>query len=126
MNSPTSPSDRYDRGDAILSQIDGSDGQAVVDSLGDLGRYLIEFGFGDVYARPGLTLRDRELITVAMLAAVRAHESQLDFHLLAARRVGISVDELREVIINVAPYAGFPAAINAMNRLHALEANLPG
>ena len=126
MNSPTSPSDRYDRGAAILAQIDGSDGQAVVDALGDLGRYLVEFGFGDVYARPRLSLRDRELITVAMLAAMRAHESQLDFHLRAARRVGISVDELREVIINVVPYAGFPAALNAMSRLHALEADLPG
>lgn len=126
MNPPTSPSDRYDRGAEILAQIDGSDGQAIVDSLGDLGRYLVEFGFGDVYARPGLALRDRELITVAMLAAMRAHESQLDFHLLAAHRVGISVDELREVIINVIPYAGFPAAINAMARLHALEADLPG
>lgn len=126
MNPPASPSDRYDRGAEILAQIDGSDGQAVVDSLGDVGRYLVEFGFGDVYARPGLPLRDRELITVAMLAAMRAHESQLDFHLLAAHRVGISVDELREVIINVIPYAGFPAAINAIARLQALEADLSG
>lgn len=126
MNPPTPRSERYDRGAGILAQIDGSDGQAVVDSLGDLGRYLVEFGFGDVYARPGLALRDRELITVAMLVAMRAHDSQIDFHLLAARRVGISVEELREVIINVVPYAGFPAAINATARLHALEADLPG
>jgi 4-carboxymuconolactone decarboxylase len=67
-----------------------------------------------------LALRDRELVTVAMLAAKGGSEPQLDVHLHAARNVGVTFDELREVLIQVAPYAGFPAAINAMRRLQAL------
>ena len=121
-NAP-STDDRYDRGRERLREIDGSAGEQIVDALGDLGRYVVEFAFGDVYGRPGLSLRDRELATVAMLAALGAREPQLDVHLQAAVNVGISMEELREVVIHVAPYAGFPAAINAMRRLQALEAH---
>jgi len=120
---PTTPTtDRYVRGRDKLIEVDGSAGEAVVDSLGDLGRHVVEYVFGDVYARPGLSLRDRELATVAMLAAKGGCEPQLDVHLRAACNVGLTVDELREVLIQVAPYSGFPAAINAMRRLQALEA----
>jgi 4-carboxymuconolactone decarboxylase len=114
-----SPS-RYARGRAKPAEVDGSAGEAVVDSLGNLGRHTVEYAFGDVYARPGLSLRDRELATVAMLAAMGGCEPQLDVHLHAARNVGLSIEELREVLIQVAPYAGFPAAINAMRRLQAV------
>ena len=82
----------------------------MVDSLVDLGRHIVEYAFGDVYTRPGLSLRDRELATVAMVAAKGGCEPQLDVHLHAARNVGLTVEELREVLIQVAPYAGFPAA----------------
>lgn len=81
----------------------------------------MEFAFGDIYSRPGLSLRDRELITVAILAAMGAREPQLDVHLHGALNVGITTDELRELMIHVAPYAGFPATINGMRRLQALE-----
>ena len=117
----TGPDPRYARGRDRLREIDGAAGEQIVDGLGDLGRYIVEFAFGDVYSRPGLSLRDRELSTVAMLAALGAREPQLDVHLQAALHVGITLDELREVLIHVAPYAGFPAAINAMRRLQALE-----
>jgi 4-carboxymuconolactone decarboxylase len=113
---------RYTRGRARLAEVDGTAGEQLVDSLGDLGRYIVEFGFGDVYSRPGLSLRDRELITVAMLAAMGAREPQLDVHLQGAVNVGITTEELQEVMIHVAPYAGFPAAINGLRRLQVLEA----
>jgi 4-carboxymuconolactone decarboxylase len=122
LNPSTPTADRYARGRDKLIEVDGSLGEAVVDSLGDLGRHIVEYAYGDVYARPGLSLRDRELATVAMLAAKGDSEPQLDVHLRAALNVGLSADELREVLIQVAPYAGFPAAINAMRRLQALEA----
>ncbi len=57
-----------------------------------------------------------------MLAAMGAREPQLDVHLRGALNVGVTIEELREVIIHVAPYAGFPTAINGMRRLQALEA----
>jgi 4-carboxymuconolactone decarboxylase len=113
--------DRYARGRDRLAELHGSAGATSVDSLGDLGRDIVEYAFGDVYSRPALSLRDRELIAVAMLAAKGGSEPQLDLHLHAARNVGVTDDELREVLIQVAPYAGFPAAINAMRRLQALE-----
>ncbi len=117
--------DRYQRGRKRLAEIDGTAGESVVDTLGDLGRYIVEFAFGDIYDRPGLSLRDRELVTVAMLAAMGGCEPQLDVHLQAAVNVGVSTDELRELMIHVAPYAGFPAAINATRRLQALESQQP-
>lgn len=116
--------DRYARGRDRLAEVDGSAGQAVVDSLGDLGRHIVEYVFGDVYTRPGLSLRDRELATVAMLVAMGDCEPQLDVHLHAAVKVGLTYEELHEVLLQVAAYAGFPAAINAMRRLQDLQAEV--
>ena len=65
----------------------------------------------------------QRLVSVAMLAAMGGREPQLDVHLRGALNVGLTLDELREVLIHVAPYAGFPAAINAMRRLQAVEAD---
>lgn len=118
----TTTNERFERGARRLAEVDGSAGEEVVAPLGDLGRYIVEFAFGDVYSRDGLGLRDRELVTVAMLTALGGREPQLDVHLRAALRVGLTVDELRETIIHTVPYAGFPTAINAMRRLDALVA----
>jgi 4-carboxymuconolactone decarboxylase len=116
---------RYTRGRDRLAEVDGDAGEQIVDSLGDLGRYVVEFAFGDIYNRPGLSLRDRELVSVAMLAVMGAREPQLDLHLQGALNVGVTVEELRELMIHVVPYAGFPAAINGMRRLQALEQQAP-
>ena len=122
MADETTTADRYSRGLELLDRVDGSAGDAVVSTLGDLGRQVVEFAFGDIYSRPGLSLRDRELITVAMLAAMRGCEPQLELHLRAALNVGLTVEELEEVAIHVTPYAGFPAAINAMRSLQKVQA----
>lgn len=121
MQEPEGPSARYVEGRERVAAIDGANAEAIVDSLGDLGRYIVEFGYGDVYSRPGLNQRDRALITVAMLAAMGGCEPQLDVHLRGARNAGLTRDELEEVMIHVAPYAGFPAAMNALRRLQAMD-----
>ena len=100
---------------ARLAEVDGKAGAEVVGPLGDLGRYIVEFAFGDVYSREGLNLRDRELATVAMLAAMGGREPQLKVHIGAALNVGLTEEEIEETIIQTVPYAGFPTAINAMN-----------
>ncbi len=110
---------RFERGKAKLSEIDGKTGQDVVAPLGDLGRYIIEFAFGDIYSRPGLSLRDREIATITALTVLGAREPQLRVHIGAALNVGLSQQEIEEVIIQTVPYAGFPTAINAMNLLYA-------
>ena len=109
--------ERFARGSRRLAEVDGEGGQQVIEALKDvapdLARYVIEFGFGDVYSRPGLDLRTRELATVAGLAALGHAQPQLKVHVNGALNVGCSPAEVVEVIIQMALYAGFPAALNA-------------
>jgi len=110
--------DRYERGLKKLSEIDGEAGEKVIHSLNDispdLARYTIEFPFGDVYSRSGLDLKSREIATIAALTALGNAAPQLKVHLHAALNVGCTREEIKEVIIQMAVYAGFPAALNAM------------
>ena len=115
-----STSDRYERGLKKMSEVYGVDGGEVVAPLRDLGRYMVEFPYGDIYSRPGLALRDREIATTAMLTALGGREPQLRVHFAAALNVGLTPDELEEIIIHTVVFAGFPTAINAMNLLHAV------
>lgn len=109
---------RYETGLARLTEIDGAAGEKVITALADvapdLGRYVIEFGFGDIYSRPGLDLKTRELITVGALAALGHAQPQLAVHIHAALNVGCTKGEIVEAIIQMSLYAGFPAALNAM------------
>jgi 4-carboxymuconolactone decarboxylase len=110
--------ERFKRGWQRLMEIDGEAGHRVIDSLTDiapdLGRYIVEFAFGDVYSRPGLDLRQRQLVTIAALTSLGATEPQLEVHINAALNVGLSRQEIVEAIIHCAPYAGFPRALNSM------------
>ncbi|WP_081698923.1 carboxymuconolactone decarboxylase family protein [Marinobacter sp. EVN1] len=110
--------ERFDKGFELLSKIDGEAGQKVIDSLEDicpdLGKYTIEYPFGDIYSRPGLDLKSRELATVSALTAMGNCVPQLKVHLHAALNVGCTETELKEVIIQMSVYAGFPAALNGM------------
>ena len=110
--------ERYLRGWAKLKEVDGRAGELVIDSLRDIApdfaRLLIEFPFGDIYSRPGLDLKTRELIVVAALTALGNATPQLKVHLHGARNVGCSEQEIVEVIMQMAVYAGFPAALNGL------------
>jgi 4-carboxymuconolactone decarboxylase len=118
----TTDQTRYERGLARLAEVDGEAGERVVAALGDLGRYIIEFAFGDIYTREGMSLREREIATVAALTALGGREPQLRVHMEAALHVGISFQEMEEIILQTIPYAGFPTAINAMNLFLKLKA----
>ncbi len=110
--------ERLSRGLAKLKEIDGEAGERVVASLADIApdfaRYLIEFPFGDIYSRPGLDLRSREIAVVAALTAMGNAAPQLKVHLRAALNVGVTRQEIVEVIMQMAVYAGFPAALNGL------------
>lgn len=114
----SAPDARFRKGWDALRHIDGHAGEKVIASLADLapdlGRFIIEFGFGDIYTRPGLSLIQRELITVAALAAMGTAEPQLKVHMHGLLNVAGTRDQLVEALIHVAAYAGFPAAINAL------------
>ncbi|WP_276354436.1 carboxymuconolactone decarboxylase family protein [Cohnella caldifontis] len=110
--------ERYERGWQRLMEVDGEGGRRVVDSLRDiapdLGRYVVEFAFGDIYGRPGLSLRQRQLVTVASLTSLGGCEPQLVVHLNAALNVGLEPGEIVEAIMHCVPYAGFPRVLNAV------------
>ena len=109
---------RAARGRRLLAQIDGEAGQAVIDALAaiapDFAELLFEFPFGDIYARPGLGLRDREIATIAALCAMGTARPQLEVHINAGLNVGLTRQEITEVLIQMAVYVGFPAALNGL------------
>ncbi|MGF1846539.1 carboxymuconolactone decarboxylase family protein [Vibrio lentus] len=109
---------RFETGLERLNHIDGEAGQQVIESLQDicpdLAKYTIEYPFGDIYSRPGLDLKSREIATVAALTALGNCAPQLKVHLNAALNVGCSEEEIKEVILQMSVYAGFPSALNGM------------
>jgi 4-carboxymuconolactone decarboxylase len=111
-------SERYDRGWELIEQIDGQAGKRILEGVGslspDLARYIIEFAYGDVWARPGLDLKQRELATVSALIALGHAEPELKVHMNGMLRVGWTREEIIEVVLHMAVYAGFPAALNAL------------
>jgi 4-carboxymuconolactone decarboxylase len=109
---------RYQQGWEKLQEIDGTAGEKVIESLKtiapDLGRYIIEFAFGDIYSRPGLDLKSREIATIAALTALGNAQPQLKVHIHGALNVGCTPEEIIETIMQMAVYAGFPAALNGI------------
>jgi 4-carboxymuconolactone decarboxylase len=116
---------RYERGRERLRQVHGERSLATIESLGDLGRLIVEVAYGDVYSRPGLTLRERQIASVAALVAT-GRSSQLPVHLRSSLSAGLTADELREVIIQTATIAGFPPAMNAMSTLNTIVGETEG
>jgi 4-carboxymuconolactone decarboxylase len=109
---------RYERGLKKLKEIDAEQGDRVVASLADIApdfaRFVVEFPFGDIYTRPGLDLRTRELATVAALTAMGTAPGQLKIHIHGALNVGCRRSEILEVIMQMVVFAGFPAALNGL------------
>ncbi len=109
---------RFDKGMEMLRQIDGNAGESVIESLKDiapdLGRYIVEFAFGDIYPRAGLTLEEREIITISSLLTSGGCEVQLRVHINGALNVGLSREKIIEVFIQCIPYVGFPRVLNAV------------
>jgi 4-carboxymuconolactone decarboxylase len=120
MNQPQSSleSSRYSRGWEKLREIDGQAGERVIASLSDIApdfaKYLIEFPFGDIYSRPQLDLKAREIGVVAALTALGNATPQLKVHIHGALNVGCTREEVVEIIMQMAVYAGFPAALNGL------------
>ncbi|MEV7598984.1 carboxymuconolactone decarboxylase family protein [Kitasatospora sp. NPDC089797] len=109
--------ERFERGMETLTRVDGEGGQRVVDALADihpeLAHQVVAWGFGDIYSRPELAPRDRQLVTLGMLTALGGCEPQLEVHLNAALNVGLSPTEITEALLHAAVYCGFPKALNA-------------
>jgi 4-carboxymuconolactone decarboxylase len=111
-------SPRYERGEKLLEQLYGDLGAETLRSLEetspDLARFVAEFAFGEVFSRPGLDLKTRELATVAALAAMGNAPAQLRAHIHGALNAGCTRQQVIEVLLQMLLYAGFPAAINGV------------
>jgi len=109
---------RLERGKRALARIDGEAGQHVISALADIApdfaTYVFEFPFGDIYSRPGLSVRDREIAAIASLAAMGNATPQLKVHIEAGLNVGLTREEITEILMQMAVYAGFPAALNGL------------
>ncbi len=113
--------ERYKAGWEKLKEIDGEAGEKVIESLKDispeLGTFIIEYAFGDIYTREGLDLKSKEIAVVSALTAMGTAEPQLKVHINGALNTGSTINELKEIILQMSVYSGFPSCINAMNSL---------
>lgn len=120
MNTNTGSS-RYELGIAVFKKLDPQTAELLMDYLKDLspdlGRFAVEFGYGDVMSRPGLDLRTRELVNIGTLGAMGNCATQLENHIRGALNLGINKSEIVEVILQLAVFVGFPMAFNAMAAL---------
>jgi len=110
--------DKRERGEALLRKVDGD---KVADNLlhayenvaPDFTKYLVEFAFGEIYARDG-DLKHRELVAISSLATMGGCDAQLETHVHGAFNVGLTEAEIVEAVMTLIPYIGFPRALNAM------------
>ncbi|MDS0137215.1 MULTISPECIES: carboxymuconolactone decarboxylase family protein [unclassified Amycolatopsis] len=110
--------DRYERGLAAMKAVDGEAGERVAEALRDiapdLATYIVEFTFGEIYSRPHLSLRHREIVTIAACVALGTALPQLKVHIHGLLNVGGTEQEVVETVLHLAFYCGFPAALNAI------------
>jgi len=117
MSESTTREERFAHGLEVLRGVNSEVGQRVLDSLADvspeLGHQVIAWGFGEIYSRPQLAPRDRQLVTLGMLTALGGCEPQLEVHINTALNVGLTPEEITEALLQSAGYCGFPRALNA-------------
>ena len=109
--------DRVEKGRGILDRLDPGNEERLralfAGVAPDLTDIILGF-FGDIYARPGLALRERMIVTLSALAALGHAQPQLQAHVRNALNIGITREEIVEIFMQVAGYAGFPASLNAL------------
>jgi 4-carboxymuconolactone decarboxylase len=113
---PQTRQERLDYGSSVFDAVNSGAGQRVVGALGDVSPALAEqvlLGFGEIYARPELSPRDRQLVTLGMLTALGGCEPQLEVHVHTSLNVGLTPEEIVEALLHASAYCGFPRALNA-------------
>lgn len=109
---------RLEQGIKNLKKIDGEAGERVIENLEaiapDVGRYILEFAFGDIYNNDRLSFREREIITITSLLTQGDTKNQLMVHIHGSLNVGIAEEEIIEIFTHCIPYVGFPRVLNAI------------
>lgn len=116
--SETERSERLSRALELLERLESGAPEKVTANLDELSpeftEIILGFAFADVGARPAIDLKTREMMTVAALTAMGTAPGQLEFHIRAALNVGVSREEIIEILLQMAVYAGVPACINGV------------
>ena len=111
----------HELGRERLRQLAGPDAEEAVARITaympELGDWIRDFVFAEVFGRDGLDLRTRQIVNVSALCALGTATPQLEIHMNGALNAGVSEDELKEIVLQLAVYAGFPAALNGMATL---------
>lgn len=109
---------RFEQGSKNLQMIDGKAGERVIQALQDIapdvGRYILEFAFGDIYENDVLSFREREIVTITSLLTQGDTKNQLIVHINGSLNVGLTEREIIEVFTHCIPYVGFPKVLNAI------------
>ncbi|WP_313807220.1 carboxymuconolactone decarboxylase family protein [Sphingobium sp.] len=130
MSTESEQDSRYERGLRIAREIHGDSVERVRETFEsiapDFARTVIEFPFGDIGSRPGLDQRSREIAIIGALAAMATAAPELAVHIRAGLRVGLTREEIVEILIQTTVYAGFPAAIGALKVAKAVFAEVDG
>ncbi|MEI2665839.1 4-carboxymuconolactone decarboxylase [Bacillus sp. V-88] len=87
--------------------------EALEDIAPDVGKYIIEFAYGEIYSRKGLTNKQRALVTISSLVT-QGTEPQLELHINTGLTAGLTEEEIVESITHLIPYTGFPRVLNAL------------
>ncbi|MCC7550082.1 MAG: carboxymuconolactone decarboxylase family protein [Methanobacterium sp.] len=111
-------SDRYQKGIEKLKIMNPDSYKTLEENLEDIApdmaRYVAEFAYGDIYSRSELDMKTRELVTIASITTLGSAQPQLKSHIHGALNVGCTPEEIIEVIMQMAVYAGFPKALNGI------------
>jgi 4-carboxymuconolactone decarboxylase len=115
----TEQAERHERGTARLAELgDHPGGDAFLKRMGEpMAGWLVDWVFGDVHCRGGLSARERELIILALLTGLGSSDPQVAAHIEALRAIDVSDEDIEEAILQTAPYTGIPRAINALKVL---------
>lgn len=109
---------RFRRGLEAMRALDADNAARLEDALKeiapDMYRRIVEFAFGDILSRPGLPAATREIVTLSALSAMGTAQAQLRVHIDGALNVGVRRDEIVEIFMQIAVYAGIPAALNSL------------
>ena len=117
--------ERYEQGMRVRREVHGDEHvDAATARATDLTRefqeLLTRYAWGEIWTRPGLDRRTRNLITLSAMVAL-GRERELELHLRSARRIGVSWDDIKEVLLQSAIYCGVPAANSAFAIAQAVQ-----
>lgn len=104
----------------VLGEHDSNLEINIKDIFPDLQRYMVEYVWGEIYCREILDLKSKEIAVVAALTALGSAQEQLKLHINGALNVGCSINEIKEIILQMSAFCGFPSCINAMNLLRTV------